>query len=122
MKRSRSHAKSAAPLVPGREVLVAAGLVVVTLTLFAPVWGYGFVSWDDPWYITSNPHVTGGLGWAAVSWALTTGGEFYWHPLTWLSHMLDVQMYGVSPGGHHLTSVLLHLAQRAPAVSGCCGA
>jgi Flp pilus assembly protein TadD len=89
---------------------VAIGLVAITLTVFAPVWGYGFVSWDDPWYITGNPHVTGGLGWTALCWALTTGGQFYWHPLTWLSHMLDVQLYGLNAGGHHLTSVLLHLA------------
>jgi tetratricopeptide (TPR) repeat protein len=89
---------------------VAVGLVAITLAVFAPVWGYGFVSWDDPWYITANPHVAGGLSWSALSWAMTTGGEFYWHPLTWLSHMLDVQLYGMNAGGHHLTSLLLHLA------------
>ena len=110
MKRSRPRTEIAAPLVPSREVSVAVGLVAITLTVFAPVWGYGFVSWDDPWYVTANPHVSGGLGWAALSWALTTGGQFYWHPLTWLSHMLDVQLYGMNAAGHHLTNVLLHLA------------
>jgi Tfp pilus assembly protein PilF len=70
----------------------------------------GFVNLDDPDYVTRNSHVLAGLTWADVRWAL---GSSYpssnWHPLTWISHMLDVQLYGGNPAGHHFTSVLLHM-------------
>jgi tetratricopeptide (TPR) repeat protein len=84
-------------------------LVAMTLAVFAPVRHFEFVSWDDPLYITTNPYVPGGLTWQGVRWAFTTGYEYYWHPLTWLSHMLDVEFYGLAPGGHHVTNLLLHL-------------
>jgi protein O-mannosyl-transferase len=70
----------------------------------------GFVNVDDPDYVTRNPHVLGGLTWPDIRWAL---GSSYpssnWHPLTWISHMADVQIYGRNPAGHHLTSVFLHM-------------
>jgi len=70
----------------------------------------GFVNLDDPDYVTRNPHVLAGLTWADIRWAL---GSSYpssnWHPLTWISHMADVQLYGRNPAGHHFTSVLLHI-------------
>ncbi|MCX6538876.1 MAG: tetratricopeptide repeat protein [Acidobacteria bacterium] len=94
----------------GRVAWIAVALAATTVAVFAPVWSYEFVSWDDPWYITNNPHVLGGLTWPNVVWAFTTGGDFYWHPLTWLSHMLDVSLYGVDAGRHHLTNLLLHVA------------
>src|SRR5688572_27854157 len=87
-----------------------AGLIVITLAVFANVRTFDFVSYDDPWYITSNPNVTSGLSWAGLRWALTTGYLFYWHPLTWLSHMADVQLFGLNAGGHHVTNVLWHVA------------
>src|SRR3972149_4574842 len=84
---------------------------IYTLSLHdaLPIWHFEFVTWDDPNYITENPHVQGGLTWASVLWALTTSDPPYWHPLTWLSHMLDVQVFGLNAGGHHLPNVLLHI-------------
>ena len=66
--------------------------------------------YDDPEYVTANPHVQSGLTWKGVIWAITTGAASNWHPLTWISHMLDCQLYGLNPIGHHLTNVLFHLA------------
>ena len=78
--------------------------------MYAPVRHHEFVNFDDSQYVSQNPEVTGGLNGRAVSWALTTGHAGNWHPLTWLSHLLDVELFGLDPGRHHLTSVALHLA------------
>lgn len=78
-----------------------------TVALYSRVLGYGFTNYDDPRYITSNPHVQAGLNAESIRWAFV-GNADYWHPLTWLSHMLDCQLYGGNAGGHHLTSVLWH--------------
>ncbi len=93
-----------------RTTWIIVGLVAITLVVFANVRTFDFVSYDDPWYITNNPNVAAGLSWPGVRWALTTGYLFYWHPATWLSHMADVQLFGVSAGGHHVTNLLLHIA------------
>ncbi len=69
-----------------------------------------FVNYDDPAYVTSNPDTLHGLTSAGVVWAFETGAASNWHPLTWLSHMADIQFYGLKPAGHHLTSLLLHAA------------
>ena len=91
-------------------LLLAVLLALGTAAVYAPAMRNGFVNLDDPDYVTHNPHVLGGLTWADIHWAL---GSNYpssnWHPLTWLSHMADVQMYGQNPAGHHFTNVLLHL-------------
>src|SRR5579863_5774854 len=87
---------------------VSISLVAAGLFIYAPVRRFDLLRWDDPLYVTDNPQVLGGLTWHGLWWALTTGHAPYWHPLTWLSHMLDVQMYGMNAGGHHLTSVLIH--------------
>ena len=89
---------------------VAVGLAAAIVAVYGQVAGFDFVSWDDPWYVSKNPHVLAGLSWAGTAWAFTTGGDFYWHPLTWLSHQLDVTLFGVNAGGHHATSVILHVA------------
>jgi len=94
----------------GRALWVSLALIAANLIVYAPVRHYEFVTWDDPQYIYENPHVSGGMTWRGVSWAFTTGYSFNWHPLTWLSHMVDVQIYGMNAGPHHLTSVLLHIA------------
>jgi protein O-mannosyl-transferase len=86
------------------------GIVALTLAVYAPVWQYAFVSWDDPTYVTENVVVTAGLTWRGVWWALTTTHDPYWHPITWLSHMTDVQVFGLNAGGHHVTNLILHLA------------
>ena len=93
-----------------RTILIGVVLSAVTLAVFWPVTGHNFISCDDPSYITLNARVLHGLNWANVGWACTTGSQGNWHPLTWLSHMLDVQLFGVKAGGHHLTSLLLHVA------------
>src|SRR5437016_4692386 len=80
---------------------------------FWPVTHCGFVSYDDPVYLTENPNVQGGLSLENILWAFTSGRASNWHPLTWLSHLLDVQLYGLHPLGHHLTSLLFHLANAA---------
>jgi tetratricopeptide (TPR) repeat protein len=89
-------------------VATAAALFVVTAAVFAPALFNGFVNYDDPDYVTSNAHVKAGLNAAGVRWALTANVASNWHPLTWMSHMLDVSLFGLAPAGHHATSVLLH--------------
>src|SRR4029077_14295900 len=70
---------------------------------------FQFVSFDDPLYVTDNPPVEAGLSRSGIAWAFTTPHAANWHPLTWLSHMLDAQLFGLEPGGHHATNVLFHL-------------
>jgi tetratricopeptide (TPR) repeat protein len=89
---------------------LAAGLLVVTLAAFAAVWRHGFVSVDDHIYVTDNARVLAGLTWSGVGWAFTTTHANFWHPLTWLSLMLDVQLFGANPGAMHVTNLLFHLA------------
>jgi Flp pilus assembly protein TadD len=84
-------------------------LIAVNIAVYAPVVHHEFVTWDDPQYLLGNPHVSGGLTGSGVRWAWTSGYASNWHPLTWWSHMLDVQMYGMSAGPHHVTSLLLHI-------------
>ena len=85
-------------------------LAAITFAVFGQTLGYDFVNYDDGEYVYINPFVQQGLTWEGFRWALTYGNIGHWHPLTWLSHMLDCQLYGLNPGGHHLTNVLLHTA------------
>ncbi len=78
-----------------------------TLLLYTRAVGYGFLNYDDPRYVTANPHVQAPFAWASVAWAFTARTEL-WQPLTWFSHMLDWSVYGENAAGHHLTSVLWH--------------
>jgi len=97
--------------VPYKTVIgIAAVLAAVVLFIYAPAGHYGFLSFDDPVYVTENPKVISGLTGQSVWWAFTSGHASNWHPMTWLSHMLDVEIHGMNAGGHHLTSILLHLA------------
>ena len=86
-----------------------AALVAITIAAYTPVWQFDFVAIDDPQYVSENPHLAGGVSLSSVQWALTTGREANWHPLTWLSHLLDVELYGLNPGPHHATSLVLHV-------------
>ena len=95
------------PAISG-TMAIASFLVLATLSVYAPVLRNGFITYDDPDYVTSNPQVQAGLTSHGVSWALTTWRTGNWHPLTWLSHMLDVSLFGMSPAGHHATSLALH--------------
>jgi Flp pilus assembly protein TadD len=76
--------------------------------VFLSVTANGFINYDDPVYVTENPHVQSGLTWENLKWALTCGDAANWHPITWLSHMTDSWLFGLRPSRHHLTSVLLH--------------
>jgi protein O-mannosyl-transferase len=100
----------ASPCRKRSKAMVIAFLVLLVLAVFAPALWCGFIKLDDPVYVTNNPEVRHGLSWRTVEWAFTTQRASYWHPLTWLSHALDWQLYGSNPAGHHLTSVLLHTA------------
>jgi len=92
-----------------RNWCVYLALLVVVVVLYSQVRHYGFIGYDDPDYVTENPHVRGGLSWPAVEWAFTTGYAANWIPLTWLSHMLDFELFGLRGGAHHLMNVLLHI-------------
>src|ERR1035438_5888140 len=92
--------------------LTAVSLVLVTIALYWPATGHDFV-YDDNQYVLENPHVASGLTWENARWAFGSGYASNWHPVTWLSHMLDCQLFGVKPWGHHLTSVLLHALNAA---------
>jgi|HubBroStandDraft_6_1064221.scaffolds.fasta_scaffold13906_2 tetratricopeptide (TPR) repeat protein len=91
-----------------RSVILCLLLVVATLALYNPVIHDSFVNFDDNHYVTENLHVRAGLTWNTVAWAFTSIEEYNWHPLTWLSHALDYQLFGLNPAGHHYTNVLLH--------------
>jgi len=90
-------------------VILCLLLVVATLALYNPVAHHPFVNYDDDRYVTDNPHVQEGLTWATVRWAFTTTSESNWHPLTWLSHAIDWQLFGANPAGHHYVNLLLHV-------------
>lgn len=92
------------------HVLAAALLVLTTIAVYLPVRGHAFVNYDDGVYVTENPHVRTGLSAENVAWALTATHGANWHPVTWLSHMVDCQLFGLDPGAHHLTNLFLHLA------------
>ncbi len=85
-------------------------LGLVTLALYAQLLPNSFINYDDTGYITENPSVTRGVSWSGIVWAFSTFEQGNWHPLTWISHMLDCQLYGLNPAGHHLTNALLHTA------------
>ncbi|MGD0930835.1 MAG: tetratricopeptide repeat protein [Candidatus Korobacteraceae bacterium] len=96
-----------------RAYLLGLLLIVLTVALYYPVRTHPFVNYDDTVYVTDNVHVKDGLTWDTVTWAFVTDDAGNWHPLTWLSHALDVQMYDLTPGGHHQTSMLLHALNAA---------
>ena len=77
--------------------LICLALALVTTALYWPISHHDFVNFDDDDYITNNSHVKAGLTWGGVIWAFQTGAAANWHPLTWLSHMLDCQLYGCIP-------------------------
>jgi hypothetical protein len=95
---------------PGKQLYVyGLLLIILTIALYYPVKSHPFVNYDDNVYVTENVHVQSGLNWDTVSWALVTYDAGNWHPLTWLSHALDFELYDMDPAGHHQTSLLLHV-------------
>src|ERR1041384_1028383 len=117
MERPSSASASGKPPLPDGAVgsrihnpvfLFSLALLALVVWAFLPIVDNDFVSYDDPDYVTSQPMVQQGLTWDAVKWAFTTTDASNWHPLTWLSHALDSQLFQASAAGHHLTSLLLH--------------
>jgi Tfp pilus assembly protein PilF len=95
------------------DALIAWALALAAFVLYLPSLSNDFVDYDDPQYIHEAGPVRSGLTWQGVKWAFTTDRFLNWLPVTWLSHMLDVQLYGLNAGGHHATSAVLHAANAA---------
>jgi Flp pilus assembly protein TadD len=96
-----------------RNVVLCLLIVAATLAIYNPVNGHPFVNYDDDRYVTENSHVRAGLSWDTVRWAFTSTEQANWHPLTWISHELDYQLFGLNPAGHHFTSLLIHAMNAA---------
>ncbi len=93
-----------------RSFLICLALTFATAAVYCQVCGHDFVNYDDIQYIYKNPSIKSGITLQAIKWALTTGYAANWHPLTWLSHMADWQLFGSNAGGHHLTNLVFHIA------------
>ncbi len=93
-----------------RRWLVALTLIAACLIVYGQALHFGFINFDDPGYVTENQWVRPGLTAGGLRWAFTTIDYYYWQPLTWISHMIDCQFFGLRAGWHHLSSLLLHIA------------
>jgi tetratricopeptide (TPR) repeat protein len=93
-----------------RSFWVCIALTLTTAAVFYQVCTYDFINLDDADYVYENLNIQAGITPKAIKWALTTGYASNWHPLTWLSHMLDWQLFGPKAGGHHLTNLIFHIA------------
>src|ERR1700691_5592259 len=91
-----------------RRLILSLLLVLATLALYNQVTRAPFLNFDDVVYVIDNPHVHAGLTWNTVAWAFHTSEAANWHPVTWLSHALDYQIFGLNPAGPHMINVLLH--------------
>ena len=109
--RQTQHAPSVAYSTPSARLwlipAICLGLVGITSIVFGQTLGFGFVNYDDNDYVYDNPKITDGLTLKGILWAFTHFHADNWHPLTTISHMLDCQLYGLHPWGHHLTNVSL---------------
>src|SRR5579862_6604744 len=94
----------------GSGIWIGCLLALVTVLAYWPVRTCEFVTIDDDLYVTRNPPVTHGVTLEGLRWAFTTGHTGNWHPLTWISHMIDCQVYGLNPAGHHVTNLFFHVA------------
>ena len=98
----------------GRQRLMRVGiclaLALATAAVFWQVTRNEFINYDDPDYVTENPHVTSGLTLNNVVWAFVRSHAANWHPLTWISHMVDCQLFGLNAGAHHAVSLVIHIA------------
>ena len=94
---------------PYLKYLVCVLLAGITFAAFAPVAHYSFIALDDRSYVVGNSHIQHGFSWAAIKWAFNAIYSNNWHPLTWLSHMLDCRLYGLDPAGPHLTNLAFHI-------------
>ena len=108
---TRINNRSKEFIIKHRDILVCLFLIMATLAVYWQVQNYDFVNYDDDIYIYENRHVQEGLTLESITWAFSVSEKmFYWQPLAWLSHMLDCQLYGLKPGKHHLTNLIIHIA------------
>lgn len=84
-------------------------LIIAILFVYRNIGGYEFVNYDDPSYVSENPYIQDGLTFKNVVWAFTTFSNGNWHPITWLSHMFDIELFGLNAGYHHLTNLFIHI-------------
>jgi Tfp pilus assembly protein PilF len=91
------------------ELLICLFLVTVTFAVYWQVRSFTFVNYDDSQYVTENQYVKDGLNYKSIRWAFSSYHAANWHPFTWLSHMLDIQLYGMNPGAHHQTNLIFHI-------------
>ena len=107
----QSHAsastRSNSPIV--QNLLLACVLAIAAFAVYYPVHWQPFANYDDPDYVSDNVHVRAGLTWQTIRWAMTARDAANWHPVTWLSHALDVQLFGITPAGPHDVNVALHI-------------
>lgn len=96
-------------IIRHRKLLFCLCLVLVTLSVYWELGRHDFVSFDDGMYVSENKHVREGLTKESIKWAFGFTEIAYWHPITWLSHMLDIELYGLNPGMHHLTNLIFHI-------------
>lgn len=100
------------PLLDQTDPFLILFLILSILMVYAQTFRFDFV-YDDAQYITLNTHVLNGLNFEGIKWAFTAGYAYNWHPLTWLSHMIDYQLFGNAPGYHHMMNVLFHMINSA---------
>ncbi|HZQ47531.1 MAG TPA: hypothetical protein VFC07_10995, partial [Verrucomicrobiae bacterium] len=98
------------PKIDRTRLICCAVLALITVAVYWPVTRFAFINYDDTDYVIYNAAIQKGVTTAGVEWALKTGYASNWHPLTWISHMVDCGLYGLKPGGHHLTNLLFHTA------------
>ena len=104
------HTVDSHTIFPPRKLILCLLLALATTALYNPVTRAPFLNLDDVVYVTDNPQVRAGLTWKTVVWAFHTSEAANWHPITWLSHALDCQIFGLNPEGPHTVNVLLHAA------------
>jgi tetratricopeptide (TPR) repeat protein len=92
------------------SLLICLALAIITFAVFYQVYRFEFVNYDDPVYVTRNSNIQNGITFESIKWAFSSGYACNWHPLTWLSHMLDWQLFGDNAGGHHLVNLIFHIA------------
>ncbi len=110
MSRRKTETGKGTPPARHTARWIALALALVTLAVYCPVTGFQFVNFDDPDFVTANPHVQAGLTAGGFKWAWRSEVARNWHPITMLTHMLDCQLFGVKPWWPHLVNVLLHAA------------
>jgi tetratricopeptide (TPR) repeat protein len=94
---------------PKKQIIIYIFLALVTLAVYWQVNQYDFVIVDDPMYIIENHHIQSGFTWEGITWAFGIRNAAFWHPLTWMTFMLDYQLYGLNASGYHVTNIILHM-------------